>query len=110
MKLRLPFLVATLALFAAVAGCGGSEPDKPADKSPPASSSPAKAPLIPVKKAADWCGEHGVPESMCTKCNKDLVAEFQKKGDWCKEHGVPESQCFECKPELRAKFEAMAPK
>lgn len=58
----------------------------------------------------DWCAEHGVPESICTRCNKKLIAEFKQKGDWCKEHNVPESQCIECNPELAEKFAAMAPK
>lgn len=60
--------------------------------------------------AVDWCAEHGVPESVCTRCNKKLIAEFKKKGDWCKEHDLPESHCIECNPELKEKFEAMAPK
>lgn len=59
---------------------------------------------------ADWCAEHGVPESICTRCNTKLIAEFKQKGDWCKEHNLPESQCIECNPELKEKFEAMKPK
>ena len=54
---------------------------------------PAKAPLIEKAQIADWCPEHGVPESACTRCNTKLIAQFQAKGDWCKEHGLPESQC-----------------
>lgn len=50
---------------------------------------------------ADWCGEHGVPESMCTRCNAALIPAFQATGDWCPEHGLPESQCLACNPELR---------
>ncbi len=49
----------------------------------------------------DWCGEHGVPESMCTRCNATLVAAFKATGDWCAEHGVPESQCLACNPDLK---------
>jgi len=59
---------------------------------------------------ADWCAEHSVPESVCTRCDRKLIAEFKKKGDWCKEHNLPESQCIECNPELKEKFAAMAPK
>src|SRR5262245_60265309 len=40
----------------------------------------------------DWCEEHQVPESQCTRCNPSLVAAFKATGDWCEEHGVPESQ------------------
>ena len=49
----------------------------------------------------DWCGEHGVPESQCTRCNPDLIAAFKATGDWCEEHGVPESQCLKCNPDLK---------
>ena len=49
----------------------------------------------------DWCGEHGVPESQCTRCNPSLIPAFQATGDWCGEHGLPESQCRICNPELR---------
>jgi hypothetical protein len=48
----------------------------------------------------DWCGEHQVPESMCTRCNPKLSAAFRATGDWCEEHGLPESQCKLCNPNL----------
>ena len=46
------------------------------------------------------CGEHGVPESMCTRCNPALIPAFRATGDWCDEHGLPESQCRACNPDL----------
>ncbi len=46
----------------------------------------------------DWCGEHEVPESKCTRCNSALVAAFKATNDWCAEHGLPESQCVKCDP------------
>lgn len=49
----------------------------------------------------DWCGEHAVPESQCTRCNKDLIPAFKATGDWCAEHGLPESQCLKCNPNLK---------
>jgi len=49
----------------------------------------------------DWCGEHQVPESLCTRCNPSLIAAFKATGDWCEEHGLPESQCLICNPELK---------
>lgn len=49
----------------------------------------------------DWCGEHQVPESLCTRCNPELIPAFQASGDWCPEHNLPESQCLICNPELR---------
>ncbi|MCG3134048.1 MAG: hypothetical protein HMLKMBBP_01320 [Planctomycetes bacterium] len=93
------------AALAFTAGCGESESAKPAEKP----AAPAKTPLVQTKQAADWCKEHGVPESICTRCNDSLVAGFKAKGDWCKEHGLPESQCFACHPELEAKFKASMP-
>lgn len=48
----------------------------------------------------DWCGEHQVPESLCTRCNPSLIAAFKATGDWCEEHGLPESQCKICNPKL----------
>lgn len=48
----------------------------------------------------DWCGEHGVPESKCTRCNPKLVPAFKANNDWCAEHGLPESQCTKCNPDL----------
>ncbi len=49
----------------------------------------------------DWCGEHQVPESMCTRCNQSLVAAFKATGDWCEDHGLPKSQCLTCDPTLK---------
>lgn len=47
-----------------------------------------------------WCGGHGVPEALCTRCHRDLIPAFQAKGDWCAEHALPESQCRTCSPDL----------
>jgi cobalt-zinc-cadmium efflux system membrane fusion protein len=46
-----------------------------------------------------FCGEHGVLEAVCTKCNPALVPVFKAKGDWCEAHGFPESFCPLCRPE-----------
>ena len=101
----LPVFVAGAVL---VAGCGNSSSTAPAPAA--RADEPPKAPLVNKTEIADWCPEHGVPESICSRCNTKLVAEFQAKGDWCKEHRLPESQCFSCHPGLEAKFAAMAPK
>lgn len=79
-----------------------------AKKQPVAPEKP-KEPLIKKAEVKDWCPEHGVPESICTRCNSELIDGFKKKGDWCAKHGLPDSQCFDCHPELKAKFEAMKP-
>lgn len=46
----------------------------------------------------DWCTEHALPESMCTKCHPELVDRYKEAGDWCGEHGYPESVCPQCHP------------
>jgi cobalt-zinc-cadmium efflux system membrane fusion protein len=46
----------------------------------------------------DWCTEHRVPESECTRCNPDLIEKFKAKNDWCEEHGLPESHDRICNP------------
>lgn len=56
-----------------------------------------------------WCKEHGLPESQCTKCHPELVADFIAKGDYCREHGFPQSACPICHPELPAKSGHSAP-
>lgn len=46
----------------------------------------------------DWCAEHAVPESACTKCNPALIDNFKAEGDWCAPHDLPESHCRLCNP------------
>jgi hypothetical protein len=81
---------------------------EPAPHSGPAASAAAQA-AAPRHAPAnvtpgshdDWCDEHQVPESLCTRCNPALVAAFKATGDWCEEHGLPESQCRICNPDLK---------
>lgn len=49
----------------------------------------------------DWCGEHGVPESLDTRCDKSLIPAFKATGDWDEKHGLPKSQCKKCNPRLK---------
>jgi cobalt-zinc-cadmium efflux system membrane fusion protein len=77
-----------------------------AGKGEATATKPAIQPLVPTVQMIDWCREHAVPESVCTRCNDSLIQKFKDKGDWCKEHGVPESQCFQCHPELKEQFAA----
>jgi len=81
---------------ALVAGCSGtsSEPST-------TSSSQHGATDAAVGSHADWCGEHAVAESQCTRCDASLIPAFQATGDWCPEHGLPESQCLQCNPGLK---------
>jgi cobalt-zinc-cadmium efflux system membrane fusion protein len=48
----------------------------------------------------DWCEEHAVPESVCTRCQPERVAGFKASGDWCAGHDLPESHCRACNPGL----------
>lgn len=43
------------------------------------------------------CTGHGVPEALCWRCNRRLVAAFKLEGDWCSEHRMPESLCTICR-------------
>jgi hypothetical protein len=98
MKLRL-FAVSMLATLAL---CSSSCSREPGASAKPETSATAKGGHAPsnVKPGSheDWCGEHQVPESQCTRCNKDLIPAFKATGDWCAEHGLPESQCLKCNP------------
>lgn len=49
----------------------------------------------------DWCGEHGVPESLDTRCNPKLIPAFKATKDWCEKHGLPMSQCLKDNPTLK---------
>jgi hypothetical protein len=104
--------VALFVLLAALVGC--SADDANSKKSAPTGQSkgtPKKkaVPLIPKTEILDWCKEHGVPESICTRCDESLVSGYKQRGDWCDDHGLPDSQCFECHPELEAKFKETRP-
>lgn len=111
MKIQVERTALPAFLLVAVALCGSCGDSSTAPGSPASpKSEPARTPLVQKTEVTDWCPEHGVPESVCTRCNTKLVAQFQAKGDWCKEHGLPESQCVACHPDLEAKLKALAPK
>lgn len=94
------------------AGCSKDDPRPAATTTQPPATG-AKATAAPgaghapagVKPGSheDWCAEHGVPESQCTRCNPDLIPAFKATKDWCPEHGLPESQCKICNPGLEIK-------
>lgn len=91
--------------------CGSKPPAATSVAITPASpAEKAKAPLVKKAELVDWCKEHGVPESACTRCNSELIDDFKKKNDWCTKHDLPDSQCVECHPELKAKLDALKPK
>lgn len=94
----------TIVLFALV-GCEkkrDSEQPEQAATAPGAGSKVGHASAgVQPGSHEDWCGEHQVPESQCTRCNASLIAAFKATGDWCEEHGLPESQCLACNPDLK---------
>jgi cobalt-zinc-cadmium efflux system membrane fusion protein len=94
--MRLLLILAILIPLAVVSGCGREEAAKS-----PAVKQAAAEPSNKTREAG-IC-EHGVLESLCTKCNPKLVPIFQAKGDWCAEHGFPESVCPICHPERGGK-------
>ena len=100
-------ICAALALLASYA-CEGT-PDGAPEVTPAAHEAPHAAAGARPGSHEDWCGEHQVPESLCTRCNASLVPAFQATGDWCAEHGLPESQCLRCNPELRIERPAPGP-
>ncbi|MEX2118888.1 MAG: RND transporter [Pirellulales bacterium] len=94
-----------LSVAVAMGGCTS------ADDNPGGDSARTKAAAKPDEglhnyAGRDWCGEHGIPESVCAQCDFSLVADFKEQGDWCTSHDRPQSQCFVCKPELKDQFAA----
>ncbi len=102
-----PFSVILSIVFALATACTAQAPAKPAATEAPAKAAPTEAKAehaaagVQPGSHEDWCGEHQVPESMCTQCNPELAAAFKATGDWCPEHGLPESQCRLCDPTLK---------
>jgi len=106
-------LTATFTFLSSVA-CDKSPTQAETARAAPASAKPhdtdAPGSAAPVDMSQGWCGGHGVPESVCTRCNASLSAQFKAAGDWCAEHGLPESQCTLCHPEVREKWAALRPR
>jgi hypothetical protein len=94
--MRITVVALVLSFLALLAACTGEAP-------PPEGAAASKHAPEQAKPGSheDWCGEHEVPESMCTRCNPALVAAFKATGDWCAEHDLPESQCRLCNPDLK---------
>lgn len=92
--------VALIVALGFAGGCSKSEVSPAGAPSGSANAAHAAADAKPGSHE-DWCVEHAVPESQCTRCNKALEAAFKATGDWCAEHGLPESQCLKCNPDLK---------
>jgi hypothetical protein len=101
------FLLLAVTAFLAVTGCNNERATDKPGTSAAAHTEAARGEAKHAPEAVvpgsheDWCGEHQVPESLCTRCNPSLAAAFKATGDWCEEHGLPESQCLICNPNLK---------
>lgn len=80
-----------------------AKPDPDTAQSPSTSQGAHAAANVKPGSYEDWCGEHQVPESQCTRCNPDLIPAFKATNDWCAEHNLPESQCLKCNPGITIK-------
>ena len=70
--MRNAIIVLCLSFTAAVTGACNKEPaqeSSEATKHAPANAAPGSH--------EDWCGEHAVPESQCTRCNPSLDRRLQ---------------------------------
>lgn len=94
---NLPLLMVAVMLM--LAACGEPAASHAADDGHGHERDHAAASVVPGSHE-DWCGEHAVPESKCSRCDPSLVPAFKATGDWCVEHGLPESQCLACNPAL----------
>jgi hypothetical protein len=90
-----------VAIVVLAVACDRGAPAVVAAPATPSTSTAHAAVTAKPGSHEDWCGEHQVPESQCTRCNPDLVPAFKATNDWCAEHGLPESQCLKCNPNLK---------
>ena len=72
-----------------------------AEKAPSAAPGDHAGEGVKAGSHEDWCGEHAMPESKCTRCNSKLIPAFKATKDWCEEHALPESQCTKCNPDIK---------
>ena len=83
---------AFLGLVLTATGCKDREAPAAPTRTEAAPGAPAAA------DPTDWCAEHALPESKCTRCNPELIPRFMGASDWCAAHAFPESACPKCNP------------
>jgi len=100
------WLVVAIGLVLAT-GCGRNEPASRAAGAkteqaaePQGGEAHAASDVVPGSYE-DWCDEHQVAESQCTRCDPSLIPAFQAAGDWDTDHGLPVSQCLIHDPNLK---------
>lgn len=100
-------LLGMLAVLVIAAGCGTgtrtstTKGETAKATTPPTGEDHAAVAAIVPGSYEDWCDEHGVPETQCTRCDQSLVPAFQAANDWDAEHGLPMSQCLIHDPSLK---------
>ena len=101
-------VLSVLAVSLLALGCGGkgaqsqaSQGDAAQPATPPTGEGHAVAASVVPGSYEDWCDEHGVPETQCTRCDPSLIPAFQASNDWDAEHGLPMSQCTIHDPNLK---------
>src|SRR5690349_578280 len=91
MRLR-PFALIALLAIALSPAC------KDKDHADPSASGSILPAGVKAGSHEDWCDEHQVPESQCTRCHPELIPAFKAAGDWDDAHHLPLSQCTQCSP------------
>jgi hypothetical protein len=94
-------LIVLLTLIIVAVGCSKRSEQSGHSEDASKASATHAAPGVVPGSYEDWCEEHQVPESACTRCDPSLIPAFKATKDWCEEHGLPESQCFACNPNLK---------
>jgi len=100
---RFAVLIVTLTAAGMIAGCGDSAATDGAHGGA-GENGHTEAASTAHDHSGWWCGEHGVPEGACARCDASLASGFKEKGDWCADHSRPKSQCFVCDPSLQDQF------
>jgi predicted small lipoprotein YifL len=100
-------MLATIAILFLVAGCGNktssetTEAKQAENATPPTGEGHVDVASVVPGSYEDWCDEHQVPETQCTRCDPSLVPAFKAAGDWDEQHGLPMSQCSIHNPNLK---------
>jgi len=100
-------LLGMLAVLLIAAGCGTGAQTKAANgeatntETQPKGKDDAVTAAVVPGSYEDWCDEHLVPETQCTRCDPSLIPAFQAANDWDAEHGLPMSQCLIHDPNLK---------
>ena len=100
-------LLSMAAILLIAAGCGSgtgtatTQNEAPRPATPPTGEGHATVAAVVPGSYEDWCAEHGVPETQCTRCDPSLIPAIQAANDWDAEHGLPMSQCLIHDPNLK---------